>query len=813
MARAVAIDTRLEKLIPSLEEYVVAGVFTKDEVRNISRQRTDIEYRLVAKPLLVVDVRRGIRMEQDIEEKIAEYCSTSKVTLKHRWVVQERIESIYQIGYKHLKDPTEKEAIRQEMITFLKAAGRKSSLSKFYAELVVRHPLTSAYWVEATWWQVEIGAMDHARALIQHAITTVPGSPDVWVCAFGIELNFAAVVLKTVLAERREREAKSEVTDDVVDTMRTQSATLANIALDLALAQIVLEEAARSDAASSPSLFLRLHEVALTHEFGAAIADKALQIALTKRLLPSFAEKSGPVVIHKNSWQNVWHTSPDTWRLVQTAATFPMTRTSKRFFDSAEEYLRAQAAGNRKRPAVTDNVWNASQFASLCASSAMLFHGEWEGVRTSSDEAMERLQRLFADIVLWNPPKNLQPLWAPTERDELVQRVVQYEGAVALGPFLSALGAPSPSLALQRVVVAVDGAVSRTRIAWRSAVIAKLVSTAEKVAQLVGGEQFIRSMAAVVTATAIEELMVPLSCLPSSEASNQAMQFLRASQLLVNETNQLNQAKLLSPELPVNLWKVLLVLAEAHPTTSLREGNHASENEDSDTEEPQRKRTRHEAVTLSQGDSFGLSAIRMLGRRNYAKLTATEQLQRNEGFFRLYKLLMRQALQLTEPNLDREIIAGRLAAMSEQERSATLRHATELIQFVGQYTPIPRLCLVEVERPLREALVLAVPKGNAAEFGAAVNAARECHRRILSLYRTLTAANSAALLTTVFVDGKGSNSKTAAAAATVQQVPEGRLHAQDWFQAVQFEREVVGDFPASQKLVSSAVREIGRAHV
>ena len=92
-----------------------------------------------------------------------------------------------------------------------------------------------------------------------------------------------------------------------------------------------------------------------------------------------------------------------------------------------------------------------------------------------------------------------------------------------------------------------------------------------------------------------------------------------------------------------------------------------------------------------------------------------------------------------------------------------LHNAVELLHFVGQYAPIPRPCIVDVERPLREGCVLAAMKGGK-DYQAAVHAARECHRRILAMYRTLSAANSAALLTTVFLDGKG---------VSTQIIPEG----------------------------------------
>ena len=128
MARARAIDTRLEKLIPSTDELFVTGILTKEEIQQLVKDRTFHEYKLVARPLLLLDVKNAINFELALEKKIAAYCAefnrqaaleasgtdengkkkaksgapVKKLQLKHRWAVQERIEQIYRIGLRHL---------------------------------------------------------------------------------------------------------------------------------------------------------------------------------------------------------------------------------------------------------------------------------------------------------------------------------------------------------------------------------------------------------------------------------------------------------------------------------------------------------------------------------------------------------------------------------------------------------------------------------------------------------------------------------------------------------------------------------------
>ena len=89
MASGQAIDTRLEKLLPASNEWFTAGLYTKDEIQNIMRQRTSFEYRLAARPLLKVDVDLAIDYELNIESQIEED-SKDGIFLKRCITIQRR---------------------------------------------------------------------------------------------------------------------------------------------------------------------------------------------------------------------------------------------------------------------------------------------------------------------------------------------------------------------------------------------------------------------------------------------------------------------------------------------------------------------------------------------------------------------------------------------------------------------------------------------------------------------------------------------------------------------------------------------------
>ncbi|KAK7199093.1 U3 small nucleolar RNA-associated protein 6 [Novymonas esmeraldas] len=310
MARARAIETRLEKLVPALDEYYSSGFLTREETIEVSRQRQHWEFRLVAKPLLLLDVRGAVMYELGLEKRLREYCIHTKLTLQHRWDIVDRIEGIYKIGLKHLRSKSEQESLRQECVLFMKQYHRNGSLSNLYGELMVMHPRRSDIWVEAAEWQADAQRnIDNARAIVQQALLTMAPEPAVWSCALRVELQFVQRLLEGLLADHRDevRKARSRVaaatTKDGAEPagtsgagaaeapeespaligpkLRAENEAMAHVLLDLALAKTVVEEAFDSPA-SGAVLLEQLLAVAGTFAFAREVVELIASTAAQK---------------------------------------------------------------------------------------------------------------------------------------------------------------------------------------------------------------------------------------------------------------------------------------------------------------------------------------------------------------------------------------------------------------------------------------------------------------------------------------------------------------------------------------------------
>lgn len=296
MSRSRAIETRLEKLTPALDEYFSSGFLNRREVMELSRKRTHWEYRLVAKPLLLLDVQNAIQFELELEERLQKYCAAAKLTLRNRWSILERVEGLYRIGLKNLRVPPQKEIIRKECVQFHKKFGRTAALGKLYAEWMVGEPRRSDLWAEAAEWSaIDQKNAENGRSIIQQALVTMGGEACVWASALKIELHVGLRLLRGVIEthraemKRQIREASDgRPAEDAQNSnapidysvicaqLRKENESMGLILLDLALAKTVVEEALES-AACSPDLIKRLLDVCLKFPTAADLARYVIQ--------------------------------------------------------------------------------------------------------------------------------------------------------------------------------------------------------------------------------------------------------------------------------------------------------------------------------------------------------------------------------------------------------------------------------------------------------------------------------------------------------------------------------------------------------
>lgn len=242
MARARAIDMRLERLVPAMEEYFVKGIFTKQQLQEIATERRNHEYKLVARPLLYVDVKRAIDFEMELEARINSYLAGSEMQLKHRNDVIERIAHIFQIAIPCLEAnitsggatsagavavtsllnvaARERDLLERQYLTFLRDFGRENELSRYLAGSLQRAPGNVAPWVFSVEWELQKGNADNARSIAQEALKHIAADPRAWVALLRVETGFVNQITRGVLEtdslvkKKRDRQSKKKESND-----------------------------------------------------------------------------------------------------------------------------------------------------------------------------------------------------------------------------------------------------------------------------------------------------------------------------------------------------------------------------------------------------------------------------------------------------------------------------------------------------------------------------------------------------------------------------------------------------------------------
>jgi hypothetical protein len=263
MARSRAIDIRLERMVPAMEEYLVKGIFTRDELHAIARQRANHEYKLVARPLLFVDARRAIDFELELDTRVANFLRDSPQQMRHRWAVIERVVHIYDIAVPQMQAPRERELLELQYLTFLRDFSRVAELSRYIAAELQRSPANIAVWVFAVEWELSKGSVDAARSLAQEALKHGAADPRAWVALLGVETHFVEHVAraareadKTARAAPSAPAAAGSAGTGAAARLAAANPALASVVIDGELVATARRAALQSPAAGSELLRL-----------------------------------------------------------------------------------------------------------------------------------------------------------------------------------------------------------------------------------------------------------------------------------------------------------------------------------------------------------------------------------------------------------------------------------------------------------------------------------------------------------------------------------------------------------------------------
>jgi hypothetical protein len=821
MARARAIDTRLEKLVPSMEEYFIAGIFTKDELRTVAKERTMHEYKLVAKPLLALDVQQAIHYELDLEKRVREFCGATSVNLKHRWAVQDRITHLFQIGLRHLRDAGEREGLRKEFVSTMKRFDRRAALSNHYATFVTKYPNRADLWVEAALYEAEVSNTEAARTIVQHALKHFADrSVPLWVCSLRIELQYLSNIMTAMLKDLADRQVKAPEGATVASVFETAAATtseaLLSIVFDEMLARVVVDGAVQSPAFGSKLLTDMLSEAA-SYPFARRVAEHLVSTGVPKLISMSLQERGQSVhrrislVGSDESFAqaimaaivDLPHLLGRTLSVRQALEQTPPPLVDQRLEATArlQRLLGLQlvpafrSAVVQRSPAIQTRLRDATVQAlkDVAARNAKTSgRNSKKGDASAPGQAVSRALQTLA----------LEELQCSTQA-ACIRVIDSITGIVApgtascanivgaiLGLLASDCDEPKP----------VNGRPEPLRLWGGSAVhsraLASGVSDDDALALAAGG-----AVSALQQISAADEAgrQVSLGLVKSASAEIEALQ--KSGERLPLETCAACR------------WSILLGCPD-------REATKEDSSDDDDSVAP-RKRRRTAAATLVSAP-MRLGAL-CLQQHLHAALQQDEAAVRAAGCLVLLHAAVSallsstlKGLAFTRAALSTEHLAEalRLALVPADECFALLQRADALKEMLAASPPLPRQVYTDVLLPLGEAVVLAMPtEATPAQRKPTEALLGKWFEQLLALYRNggssavaMSSTYAKAVLTTDLWRLSLTIPPTPTSVAAVGRLSVGHLQAADWCRYVAAERRA-GGLARAKRLSERALKD------
>mmetsp|Transcript_1536 Transcript_1536/g.2469 ORF Transcript_1536/g.2469 Transcript_1536/m.2469 type:complete len:710 (+) Transcript_1536:96-2225(+) len=196
----------LDRMAPVFREMENLGVFAKDEVKSIVKQRTDFEYVLRRRQQSPADYYKYLQYELNLEELRTLRCfkrsqSTSK-EVQHQFrklqsAFMRHICYVFERGLRRFPDNMD---LWNDYISFLKEKKAHNILNTVFGRALSLHPKNENLWLQASMFELQSNANLHAaRVLLQRSLRFNPDSEVLWLRYFELELWHIARV-----AERRD---------------------------------------------------------------------------------------------------------------------------------------------------------------------------------------------------------------------------------------------------------------------------------------------------------------------------------------------------------------------------------------------------------------------------------------------------------------------------------------------------------------------------------------------------------------------------------------------------------------------------------
>ena len=211
----------LEQFIPELDDLVDKGIFTKDEVTNIMKKRTNFEHRLNSRGSSINDYVKYIQYETNVEKlrfkRVRRILQSNKTNSISDWSIPQRIGFIYQRGTNKFPQDLKFWAM---YLNFLKSRGVSTSYKKIhsvYNTLLKLHPNNVDIWISCAKYEYEKHAnFKSCRSVFQNGLRFNPDVPKLWFEYIKFELNFITKLInrRKVMNLINEREQELDMLNE-----------------------------------------------------------------------------------------------------------------------------------------------------------------------------------------------------------------------------------------------------------------------------------------------------------------------------------------------------------------------------------------------------------------------------------------------------------------------------------------------------------------------------------------------------------------------------------------------------------------------
>lgn len=190
---AESVHYYMESMIPELEYYLEREIFTREEIREIVRQRSRFEFKLRRRISKKQDFQRFIEYELQLESqrKSRQKFNTIEHKPIHQNLSMSIVRHIHSLYQRMLKKFHGDLSLWYQYIDFSRQSSKKV-LGKVFARSIQYHPTCELLWIMSAKWEYhDRNRPMFARTIYQRALRILSHSSTLWIEYFKFELEFS----------------------------------------------------------------------------------------------------------------------------------------------------------------------------------------------------------------------------------------------------------------------------------------------------------------------------------------------------------------------------------------------------------------------------------------------------------------------------------------------------------------------------------------------------------------------------------------------------------------------------------------------